>query len=501
MDAKIINVVLIDDDEDDYLITAEFLQDKIYGTYHLTWISNYQDGLDAILIQGFDVFLIDLHLGAENGLELIRRGLECGCTKPLILLTGMGDRTAEMRALEFGASDYLVKGQFNSQVLERAIMYAIRHSQTLDQLRLSESRYRAVLDSQDELICRFDPNTTLTFVNGAYAHFFNMTQSELVGMRWIELVDEYQRTDVLQRITQVSQTKRAITLEQRYIRSGQIRWYQWTEQPVLDNFGHIVELQATGFDITDRKEAEITLRSALERERELNELKSRFVTMASHEFRTPLTTIIGTASYLEMAEGKISAEKRVSRLSKIVTAANDMTHLLEDVLLFGKAEAGRLEFDPTPVDISTLTKEIVEDLRATVGKNHLINLVDKISLSTKIVDKKLIQQIFTNLLTNAIKYSPLGSHILFELGETDDAFYFIIQDHGIGISDDDQRHLFIPFYRANNVRDISGTGLGLTISKIAVELHNGTIDLESKLNQGTRIKVTLPNTQRVTGLA
>ncbi|MEO1166564.1 MAG: ATP-binding protein, partial [Chloroflexota bacterium] len=437
--------------------------------------------------------LIDLHLGQWNGFDLIRNGLEAGCKKPLILLTGAGEREIDQQAMQLGAADYLVKGQFNAQMLERAIRYAIRHAQTLLELRRSEERAREVLESQTELICRFQVDTTLTFVNTAYAHYFGKSPQELIGKKWLTLIPEDQHADVLTHVRGIASGNDSVTYEHEAIaQDGEVRWQQWTDKPIFDVEGKLIELQSVGIDITERKEAELTLRQALEKERELGELKSRFVSMASHEFRTPLTTILSTASFLEMAESQISSSKRVARLQKIQTAANEMTELLNDVLLFGKAEANRLEYHPKPLDIVAFTSEIIEDIRAASGKAHRFNYINNMTSPVVTLDDKLMRQVITNLVSNAVKYSPAGSDIRFELYCERDVLNIIVCDQGIGIPAKDQIHLFEPFHRAKNVRDISGTGLGLAITKKAVELHSGEITFESKANQGTCFQVQIP---------
>lgn len=488
-----IKVLLIDDDEDDYLITEGFLEDSPYTTFRLDWTTNYDSALEAIISEAYDVYLIDLHLGAWNGFDLIKNGLAGGCHKPLILLTGAGEREIDQKAMQLGAADYLVKGQFNAQMLERAILYAIRQWKTLSDLRYSEEQLRAVLESQTELICRFKVDTTLTFVNTAYANYFGKTAHELIGLRWLSLVPEDQHKGILEHVQTIASGQEPITYEHEVIdRNGNVRWQQWTDKPIFDANGHVTELQSVGIDITERKEAEIALRQALEKERELGELKSRFVSIASHEFRTPLTTILSTASYLEMAEEQISSEKRLARLIKIQTAANEMTELLNDVLVFGKAEANRLEFEPKHIDFIAFSIEIIEDIQSSSGKEHrfayINNLVDPIVF----FDDKLMRQIITNLVSNAVKYSPVGAEIKFEVNSSDDILTMIVCDEGIGIPEKDQAHLFEPFHRAKNARDISGTGLGLAITQKAVELHKGDITFESKQNEGTSFIVRIP---------
>lgn len=494
MIANQVHVCLIDDDEGDFLITEDLLAESLYTKFELTWCGTYREGMAALNAENFDVYLIDLHLGHANGIEIIADCVASGCSKPLILLTGSNDREIDMKALQVGAADYLAKGTFNAAMLERSILYAIRHRDTLNQLKLSETRYRTVLETQTELVCRFTPDTTLTFVNSAYARYFGERTETLIGKSWLQYIPQDQHEGIRNHLTHLQETQRSISYEHSVLAAdGVLRWQQWTDQPILDELGNIVEIQSVGIDITERKNAELALRQALERERELGELKSRFVTMASHEFRTPLTTIMSTASFLEMAEGQVSSEKRLARLAKIQSAAADMTQLLDDVLVFGKAEANRLEYQPKALDIVAFSTEILEDIQAGLGNEHSMEFRNNLRDSKLMADEKLLRQIITNLLTNAVKYSAKGSRVLFDLAYEANAIVITVQDEGIGIPEHDLEHLFEPFHRAKNAKDIAGTGLGLAITKKAVDLHQGEIHVESKLNQGSCIKIKIPN--------
>lgn len=487
-----IRILLIDDDEDDYVITAQYLKENIYGHYDVTWTSSFDEGREAILSEAYDVFLIDFYMGEHNGFELLQEGVSCGCSKPLILLTGAGDRDIDMHALELGAADFLVKGTFDAQVLERSIMYALRHRQTLNELQLSEERYRAVVESQHELICRFAPDTTLTFVNGAYADFFGQLPQDLIGEKWLLLLPEEERMSVREHLNKVIAKRLPVTYEHEVAtRQGELHWQQWTDQPILDSQGNVQEIQSVGVDITIRKKTEIALNEALEQERELGELKSRFVSMASHEFRTPLTTIMSTASYLKMADAQITPEKREARLQKIMRTVMSMTDLLNDVLLFGKGNAGRLEINPQWLDLHRFCEEIVEDMRA-VAASHEIIFESHMDHAMMAVDEKLMRQIINNLMTNAVKYSPNSTQVTLTLTDTNEEVRISVKDSGIGIPSADQARLFEPFHRAKNVGQISGTGLGLAITKNAVELHGGFIHVDSEQNKGTTFTIIIP---------
>ncbi len=244
-------------------------------------------------------------------------------------------------------------------------------------------------------------------------------------------------------------------------------------------------------DITERKRGEAEIRTALERERELNEMKTRFVSMTSHEFRTPLTTIMSSAELLEHYRERWDAPKQVQYLHKIQTAARHMTDLLNDVLLINKAEAGKVEFKPQDTLLEEFCREIMEELQITTGAHNLV-MRSQIPANPLPIDRKLMRHILTNLLSNAINYSPSGGEILLSLAQSEDRVELQVTDSGIGIPEEARATLFESFVRGGNVGTISGTGLGLAIVKKSVEVHQGSIDCQSQIGQGTTFIVSLP---------
>jgi PAS domain S-box-containing protein len=373
-------------------------------------------------------------------------------------------------------------------------------------LRQSEARYRAIIEDQTELICRFQPDGTLTFVNDAYCRYFNKRESELMGHNFMPVISEEDREFVAQKFGSLSVEQPIVTYEYRVILpSGETRWQQWTDRALFDDSGSLLEFQAVGRDITTLKQAEAEILKALERERELSELRSGFVSLVSHEFRTPLTAIQSSAELLERYKHKLSDEKKQNHHRRIQNAVQRMTQLLEDVLTIGKAEAGKLKFTPSPMDLVAFCHDLVESLQISAKPQHKINFVAVGDGSDAQMDEKLLAHILTNLLSNAIKYSPDGGMVQFDLicnrlwrcplgGATSDRSWaiFRIQDSGIGIPPEDVEHLFESFGRASNVGAIPGTGLGLAIVKKCVDLHGGQITVESEIGAGTTFTVTLP---------
>ena len=237
----------------------------------------------------------------------------------------------------------------------------------------------------------------------------------------------------------------------------------------------------------------------LEKQKELSHLKSSFISMASHEFRTPLAVIASSAELLQHYGEKLTSEKKLKHFGRIQSSIKHMTSLLEDVLMINKVEAQKIEFNPVTTELVEFCQDLVDQLQQSKTEYQILFATHGLddsppqspSLSAQ-VDPKLLRQILNNLLTNAIKYSPVGSKVYFDLSYQDDLVRFQVRDEGIGIPPEDLKTLFTPFHRAANVGNISGTGLGLAIVQKCVKLHQGTIEVESKLEVGTTFTVTIP---------
>ena len=245
-------------------------------------------------------------------------------------------------------------------------------------------------------------------------------------------------------------------------------------------------------DISPRKRAEQELLTALQREKELNEMKTRFVSTVSHEFRTPLATILSSAELLRMYPDKLDDNEKLNLLNGIEDGTKRMRRLLDEVLTLGRAESGVLQLRPTPLALSELCAKVVADLRIGEGKQHTIVIEDRFGRETVELDENLLRHILNNLLANAIKYSAPGTTVKLAVDRADGNVRLTVEDSGIGIPAEDQPHLFESFHRASNVQNRPGTGLGLAIVKKSVELHGGGITFDTKVGAGTRFCVTLP---------
>ncbi|MBK8024327.1 MAG: PAS domain S-box protein [Chloroflexi bacterium] len=274
--------------------------------------------------------------------------------------------------------------------------------------------------------------------------------------------------------------------------NGELRHIKVSALVLRDGTGNPTRVIGINWDITKVKQAEANLRQALEKEKELGELKSRFVSMASHEFRNPLASILANTDALSLYRSKMDNDQIETRLERIRRQVLNMRDLMEDVLQLGRMQTGAAEYRPAPGDLRALCAEIIEEFE--VQAQHQGRIVYECTSSTMVArfDSRLLRQAISNLISNALKYSPDDKPVHVRLAQKNATLELTVEDQGIGIPEEDLKHLFEAFYRARNVGAVSGTGLGLNIARQAIELHGGTITASSKVDMGTIFVVSLP---------
>ncbi|MBZ0299838.1 MAG: HAMP domain-containing histidine kinase, partial [Anaerolineae bacterium] len=221
-------------------------------------------------------------------------------------------------------------------------------------------------------------------------------------------------------------------------------------------------------------------------------LKERFISVVSHEFRTPLSVIMSSAELLDRYHHKMPPERQIEHVREVLSQSEYMVGLLEDVLTVNKARAGRLEFNPAPLDVTAFCQGTLERFQGVDKGQHHFVFTHEGDLSGAVLDAKLLQHILVNLLSNAVKYSPDSSEVSLQLFRQNGHVVFRVRDQGIGIPADSLPQLYDPFYRAHNTGDIRGTGLGMTIVKESVDIHGGSIACESQEGVGTTFTVHVP---------
>ncbi|MCX7611503.1 MAG: PAS domain-containing sensor histidine kinase [Ignavibacterium sp.] len=245
-------------------------------------------------------------------------------------------------------------------------------------------------------------------------------------------------------------------------------------------------------EIEKRKEYESNLQNLLNKEIEINQIKSKFISITSHEFRTPLASIQSSFEILEKYDSKLSPERKKEHFNKIKLAINTITDLLNDLLRIDKESPEKLNFRPEKINLRLLIYDCIEKIKFSCDKKYSFEFNYNSNSEEYILDYRMMTYIINNLLSNAVKFSPNGGKIITEVNQINSEIFISIKDQGIGIPEDEIEKIFDPFYRANNAETIKGTGLGLSIVKSSVDLHNGRIIVKSQLTKGTEFQIFLP---------
>lgn len=384
--------------------------------------------------------------------------------------------------------------------LENARLYqaAQRHAIELEErvrertaaLHASEETARVLLNAAPDAAYLLDIYGNILAANEPGAHDLAASAADLIDVNIHALFQPALAQARQSQVQRVIRTGQPVHFEDE--RAG--RYFQNHIYPIHNAAGEIDRVAVYSNDVTERHLADEEMQRALAQEKELSELKSRFISIASHEFRTPLTTILSSAELLEHYSHRWSDAKKLDYLKRIQVAVRHMVDLINDVLVVGKSDAGKQAFEPAPLDLIAFCGTIINEIQPDSHQPQPIEFRARGDCANAVMDERLLRHILSNLLSNAVKYSPPGSPIEFSLHGRDGQVIFEVSDHGIGIPPDDVAHLYDTFHRASNVGNIAGTGLGMTIVKRSVDLHRGHIQVDSRIgeNSGTKFTVTLP---------
>lgn len=371
----------------------------------------------------------------------------------------------------------------------------------LSKTTVSQFYLDKILSSMSDLLIVTNPERIITKVNQATLNLLGFAESELLG----NSIDLFLSQNTNLSVYTLADSGLNLNLETNLLTAeGRAIPVSFSSSAIVDEQGNKQGFVCVARDIAEKKKIEEALLRvrvaeaakeetdrALQQEKQLNEMKNKFISVASHEFRTPLTTILSSTELLRDYSHKWTEERKVQHFQRIATSVKHMTGLLNDVLLIGKAEAGKIEFNPNSIDVVNFCQELIEEIEIT-AKKHKIQFHCKRQYIHACMDEKLLRHIFSNLLSNAVKYSPKGGIVSFQVVFQLQNLIFQVQDQGIGIPQAELSQLFDTFHRASNVGTIPGTGLGLAIVKKSVEAHQGQITVKSEVGVGTTFQVTLP---------
>lgn len=379
-------------------------------------------------------------------------------------------------------------------VLRQALVQRVNETELLlNALKTTDSYNKRIMASMQEALLITNAAGFIKTINQATCELFGYDETFLLNCKISDLFWEQNQAANHLKLLQ-NQSDEAIAMEVPCrTQSGEQVIIEFSTTKVQSQVEKVSTFVYVGRDITARKDLEREREKALAKEKELSDLKSRFLAMTSHEFKNPLSTILMSVELLEEFGEDWPSEKREKYLKRIKQCTTNMNNLLEDILLIGRADVQKLVFDPSPIGLMSFCQELIDEFKPLCHAKHELILESNLEPDLDyIIDVKLLRHVLSNLLSNAIKYSPEGGTIHLKVNGQDQQFLFQVMDQGIGIPPEDQPRLFDYFHRSRNVSDIAGTGLGLSIAKRAAELQGGSIGFTTQVNGGTTFSVSIP---------
>jgi two-component system sensor kinase FixL len=379
-------------------------------------------------------------------------------------------------------------------VLLLAYLFTGQRVAESDRMELEQRMSFLVQHIKDYAIFLIDPEGRVMSWNKGAEQIKGYTEAEILGkpISVFYTEEDNQRGEPLLNLRRALDDGRYESVGLRKRKDGTIFYADVVFTPIYDDRGGLKGFIKITRDISDQKRSEEDMLGALKREKELNEMKSRFVTLASHEFKTPLSVILSSVSLIEKYPETEQQDKRFKHIQRIKSNVDNLRKILNDFLSLEKLEGGIVKNEPMRVDAAVILREAIQDLEPSLKEGQEIRLQGEGEARPVRVDAQLFRNVLNNLLSNAIKYSPEQSAIDCVLHYLPEALEIEIRDRGIGIPMEEQEQLFERFFRASNSIGIPGTGLGLSIVRKYLDLMGGGIRLVSSPGLGTTITVTLP---------
>lgn len=444
-----------------------------------------------------DLILMDIVLkGTMDGVTAAAQIREL-VDIPIIYLTAYADDSTLQRVKATHPFGYIVK-PFTADDLRVAVEIGLFKHQVARELQDNRDQLATLLRSMSDAVIATDAGGVITFMNPAAEALTEWQQDEALGQAVttvFQLIDEVTETPAENPIAKVLTSQQVSYLDNftaLVTKTGTHIPIGDRASPLKRLSGEVLGAVVVFWDMSDLRQSEL-LSQALAKEKELNQLKSQFVSTVSHEFRNPLA-IIRTAAELLEKKPNLTETQKNAYLQRIKTSVRSMNQLMEDVLFIGQAEADRLVFQPAPLHLEQFCQDLAEEFSMFEGSSHSIVFNSQGASQNACMDERLLRYVLTNLLSNAIKYSQPSTtvQLILRIDPAQQTATFLVQDQGIGIPESDQTRLFDSFFRASNATLIQGTGLGLAIVKRCVDAHSGQISLTSKVGIGTTISVILP---------
>ncbi|MCY7349113.1 MAG: PAS domain S-box protein [Cytophagaceae bacterium] len=472
--ARLVKVLLVDDDEDDFLLTSDYLRETAVWDFKIEWAKNFNEALERIKQRCHDLYFFDYLLGSHTGLQLLQEVVRLGFEAPVVLLTGKGDRSIDEEAMRLGAADYLVKDELDAEKLERCVRYALDRAASLKTLRESESKYRNLFEQSQDMIYISTTEGTFTYLNSSAVKLTGYPLNELFRMKGYELYENPGDRALFEEALEGRGEVRDFEFT-LVTKSGERRICLVTASALEDSSGRYY--QGVVHDITVRKRAERDLLMA-----EKLAATGRLVRTLAHEVRNPLTNINLSVEQMETEQLIDDQQFYLNIIQRNSQRIND---LITELLNSAK---------PTEMILQTLSVQHVMDdtLRQAEDRMALknIGLTKKYGEDAQLqLDKPKIEIAFLNIIMNAVEAMEENTGMLtISIDCADSRSRITITDNGTGISKENISRLFEPYFTSKN----NGIGLGLAATLNIIQSHQGAIEVESEEGVGTTFIVSFP---------
>jgi two-component system, sporulation sensor kinase E len=476
----VIRVLLVEDDEDDYMLTRALVSAKENANIKLDWVETYDRALTMIEANEHDVYLVDYRLGHHTGINLIQEAFLLGCRAPMILLTGQDDLTVDQSALELGAADYLVKGRIDAQLLGRSIRYALRQASVLAEVAQKENKYRSLFERSIDAIFVADNEMHFQDANPSVERLLGYTRDELRQLNPARLFADLNCLRELRfNVREHGQIKdfEAVLIT----KNGRKRICLISVWAVDDVIGRPEWYQGIVRDVTDQKRAQQDLILA-----EKLTMTGKIARSIAHEVRNPLTNL---SLALEQLKDELDTDSEyITMFTDIIGRNVDrIGQLITEMLNSSKPR----ELDRKRQDFNAIVKatlQLVAD-RIKLKRMRMETFFDPGDCQA-LLDSDQVKTALVNILVNAVEAMEEGKGVLIvKTGCTEDKRVYVeVADNGGGISDADRQRLFDPFFTGKS----GGMGLGLTATQNIINSHKGSIEVDSLLGQGTTFRLYFP---------
>lgn len=471
--AEPLRILVIDDDEDDYFITNSIIRDIEGGNFIVHWCYNYQEALDHICHQRYDIYFIDYFLGAKTGLDLLRQAVERDCEAPMILLTGKGNHAVDIEAMRIGAADYLIKSDLTVEKMERCIRYSMEKARSLKALRDNELKYRNIFERSKDAIFLADTNLRFFNVNMATSILLGYTAEELTSMSFYDLMIEEEDAKALKGLLQTGELDDVET--DLLNKNGEERICIFSAT-LIERPDSTQYVQGILHDITGLRKAEKSVLMA-----EKLAATGRLARTLAHEIRNPLTNIHLSLDHLRAND---ITEAQTNYFGIIQRNAKRIGAIISELLDTARPSEMMLE--------KTSLQDILdESITAAMDRIVLKNIKLQIRYPDEIVlipaDKDKLKIAFLNIIINAVEaMEEEEGRLVIAMVNHSNTCEVRIADNGTGISEDNLQRLFEPYFTSKR----NGLGLGLAATLNILQAHHAQVDVQSAMGTGTTFVIT-----------